>query len=196
MAILDKLEQYDFNDTKGILSVVAVCIAISLVLFSLAYISEGIGWLGDSEHGWVGWNWLRGAGIAIGIAAALGFIAKGWLAKNASNTEKARPLFGKLDLNAQKGLMGLAALSVSTVFFFNGIFYRQEAFRWLWAAQANSISWMFTESSAWFTSSMVMIIIGIVLSAAGWILIALQWKSGTSKPSMPSAPTAPSEQKE
>ncbi len=74
--------------------------------------------------------------------------------------------------------MGLASLSVSAVFFFNGIFYRQEAMRWYWAGTGEGIKWMLTQSSAWFTSSMVMLLIGIGLSAAGWILIALQWKRG------------------
>lgn len=176
MAILQELEKYDFNESTGYLSVIFVCIAVSLVFFSLAYVVEGVGWLGDETHSWVGWNWLKGAGIAVVVAGVLAGISLNLLGSNTSRQERERPLFGKLDLNRKKGLIGLASLSVSVVFFFNGIIYRQEAMRWYWAGTGEGINWMLNESSAWFTSSMVMLLIGIGLSAAGWILIALQWK--------------------
>ncbi len=83
MAILQKLEKYDFNDSTGYLSVIFVCIAISLVLFSLAYIVEGVGWLGDETHSWVGWNWLKGAGIAVVVAGVLAGISITLLSSNA-----------------------------------------------------------------------------------------------------------------
>ncbi len=183
MALMGKLEQYDFNDTRGWLSVVAVCIAVSLAFFSIAYLIEGIGWLGDDTYAWVGWNWLRGSGIAIVIALVLLGLARKWLGANARKQEKARPLFGRLDLKGRKGLLGLASLSVSGVFFFNGIFYWQEAARWYWAGVETAQSWMLTESSSWYTAAAIMLFIGIALSAAGWLCVVLQWRR---LPRMPS----------
>lgn len=176
MALPKRLERFDFNERRGYLSVVAVCIAVSLAFFSVAYLLEGVGWLGDDTHAWVGWNWLRGSGIAVVIALALFLLARGWLKANALKQEKARPLFGRLDLNARKGLLGLASLSVSGVFFFNGIFYWQEAARWYWAGVETAQSWMLTESSSWYTAAAIMLFIGIALSALGWLCVALQWR--------------------
>ena len=181
MPILQELKEYDFNDSTGYLSVIFVCIAVSLVFVSLAYLSEGIGWIGDETHSWVGWNWLKGAGIAVVVAGVLLGIAITLLNSNAGRQERKQPLFGKLDLNGKKGLLGLASLSVSAVFFFNGITYRQEAARWYYAGVAQGINWFFNEASAWTTSAAIMLFIGIALSAAGWILIALEWKRGSSQ---------------
>ena len=176
MALPGRLKAYDFNDVKGCLGAAAACIAVSLAFFSVAYLIEGVGWLGDETHGWVGWNWLRGSGIAIVLAFVLLWLARNGLKASALRQPRAGPLFGRLDLNASKGQCGLASLSISSVFFFNGIFYRQEAARWYWAGVETATSWMLAESSSWYAASAIMLFIGIALSAIGWTCIVLQWR--------------------
>jgi len=61
-------------------------------------------------------------------------------------------------------------------FFFNGGLYRIEAAKWFFAALQPGRAWFLQEASAWVTSSYYMFMIGIFLAAAGWILIAKQWK--------------------
>ncbi len=174
------LEQFDFNHKTGYWSVICVAIAISLLFFSMAYMFEGVGWLSaykdEAKDMYldIGWNWIRGSGAAFLVAVVLISISAKLLNKN-RNISNTPPLFGKLDLNKYKGLLGAIFIPVAFVFFFNGFLYRIEAAKWFYAARTGTI-WYLNEASAWVTSATVMIIIGILLSAAGFILMAVEWK--------------------
>lgn len=178
---MNKLKQFDFNKPSGWVSVIFVSIAISLLIFAGVYLFEGIGWLDaakeepTSSAGDIGWNWIRGAGISATFAVVLMGISVALLKKNKKMTAKAKPLFNHLDLNSSKGLLGLVSLSVSFVFFLNAGIYRIEVVKWFAAALATAQEWYFTEASAWLAASTTMAIIGIVLSALGWTMIALAW---------------------
>ena len=179
------LQKFDFNHKTGIFSVIFISIATSLLFFSLAYMFEGLGWLSAYEDEEidlyldVGWNWIRGSGAAFVVALILLVISFVLLKKNRGQAQRKSPLFGKLDLNGKKGLLGLVLISVSAAFFFSGILYRIESANWLYSGIAQGKTWFLEEASAWATSAYVMIMIGIFLSAAGWILIAVQWKKKT-----------------
>lgn len=176
------LERYDFNRSSGYWAAVLVSIGISLLFFSLAYMIEGVGWITefstDANELYldVGWNWIDGSGIAFLVTLVLFGIARSLLKSNRSSSDRRSPLFGKLDLNQRNGLLGLVLLAVSFTFFFNGGLYRIEAANWFYAAAASSQSWFLDEASKWIMSSTIMIIIGIVLSATGWVMIAMQWR--------------------
>ena len=176
------LEKYDFNHRTGYCSVILISISISLLFFSLGYMFEGVGWLSayveeaNDIYLDVGWNWIRGSGVAFAIALVLFGISAKLLRDNRRLTQRCLPLFGKLDVNQQKGLLGLISLSVAVVFFFNAGLYRIEASKWFYAALGSGRAWFLEEASGWITSSTVMSLIGILLAAVGWILIAKQWK--------------------
>jgi len=174
------LRRFDFNNPTGYFSVILVAIAISLLFFSLAYMSEGLGWIsGDSPDDIsldVGWNWIRGSGITFIIAIVLFGVSASLLNKNHKLSKWGSPVFGSLDLNQPKGLLGLTSLSVAFVFFLNSGIYRLEALRWYYASFSSGQSWFLTESSSWITSSYIMALIGIILAATGWLLLAKQWK--------------------
>ena len=177
------LQQFDFNHTTGYWGVIVVSIAISSLFFSLAYMLEGVGWLlaYDAESNDlyldVGWNWIRGSGVAFVVALVLFGISIRLLRKNRHLPKRRSPLFGKLDINQMKGLLGLVFLSVAVVFFFNGGLYRIEAEKWFYSASRPGQAWFPEEASDWVTSSYVMLLIGILMATAGWILIAMQWKA-------------------
>lgn len=179
---MDKLKQFDFNKPSGWVSVIFVSIAISLLVFAGVYLYEGIGWLeaakedSISSSADIGWNWIRGAGIAFATAIILLIISVYALSKNKKVNKPAKPLFSKLDLNSSKGLLGVVFLSVSFVFFLNAGLYRIEVIKWFAAALATAQEWYFTEASIWLAASTTMAIIGIVLSALGWAMIVLAWK--------------------
>ena len=182
------LQKFDFNHKTGIFSIIFVSIAVSLIFFSLAYMIEGVGWISayDDEakdfYLDVGWNWVRGSGIAFGFTLILLIISIILLIKNRRLSQRNRPLFGKLDLNGGKGILGLIFLAVSFIFFLNGGIYRIETTKWFNAALRSGQTWFLNEASSWATSSFIMILIGILLSAIGWILIAVQWKKHKHKP--------------
>ena len=177
------LRRFDFNHITGYCGVILASIAISSLFFSLAYMFEGIGWLSadDAESNDlyldVGWSWIRGSGVAFVVALVLFGISILLLRKNRHLPRRRSPLFGKLDINQEKGLLGLVSLCVAFVFFFNGGLYRIEAEKWFYAASRPGQAWFLEEASGWATSSYVMLLIGILLAAAGWILIAMQWKA-------------------
>ena len=174
------LRRFDFNHIAGYCGVIPVSIAISSLLFSLAYMFEGVGWLSADEADSndlyldVGWNWIRGSGIAFVVALVLFGSSMLLLRKNRHLPGRNSPLFGKLDINQQKGLLGLVFLCVSFVFFFNGGLYRIESERWLYAASRPGQAWFLEEASGWATSSYVMLLIGILLAAAGWMVTSRQ----------------------
>ncbi len=181
------LRSFDFNHNTGYSSVVLVSIAIALLIFSLVYMSEGLGWLAGHEDEAldiyldVGWNWIRGSGVAFVVAVVFSGISVMLLRKNHHSPHRRPPLFGKLDVNQWKGLLGFVSLSVAFVFFFNAVLYRMESNDWFYGAVASGRAWYLSEASSWATGSYVMSLIGIFLAAAGWILIALQWQRGKSR---------------
>jgi len=182
------LQKYDINKASGYLSIIFVSIAISLLIFSLVYMVEGIGWISayDEDHNDlyldVGWNWVRGSGVAFLLAIILIIISTILLAKNKSpvkSSSKSSYLFGKLDLNKKKGLLGLVSLSVAIVFVFNGIVYKIESVNWLYGGIYSVEGWFFAEASAWATSSYYMFMIAILLATIGCVVLALQYGSNS-----------------
>lgn len=193
------LEKYNFNKASGYLSLIFISIAISLLVFSLVYMSEGIGWISaydDDPNDLyldVGWNWVRGSGVAFLVAVVLIVISFILLGKNKINnikysnklktssqnkfSSKSDYLFGKLDLNNKKSFTGLVLLSVALVFLFNGILYRIESTNWLYGGIYNAQGWFFEEASAWATSSYYMFLITILLATIGSLLLVIQYKS-------------------
>lgn len=169
------LQKQNFNLPSGWGAVILGSIGISLLVFAAVYVIEGMGWLASYEEEQldlvkdVGWNWIRGGGIAFAIAlvSLIGSIAM--LRRNRKLSLPAK----RVGLNGGKGLLGLTLLSVSAVFFFNGVLYRVEAAHWFYGAVASVQEWMLVEASAWITASTVMILIGIGLSASGLILLVL-----------------------
>ena len=117
------LRRFDFNHITGYCGVILVSIAISSLLFSLAHMFEGIGWLSadDAESNDlyldVGWNWIRGSGVAFIVALVLFGSSILLLRKNLHLPRRRSSLFGKLDINQSKGLLGLVFLCVAFVFF-------------------------------------------------------------------------------
>lgn len=179
------LKNFDFNKKSGWVSVVFISIGISLLIFAVVYLFEGFGWLSAYKderldaYVEVGWNWIRGAGIAFVIAFILLVISFLMLRKNKTATEIAKPLFSRLDLNQIKALLGLILASVALVFFFNAALYRIEVVKWVTSAIELKRTWYLKEAASWVSAASTMQIIGILLEAAGLILLALSWKRKT-----------------
>ena len=108
---MNYLKRFDFNKKSGWISVVFASIGISLLAFAAVYLFEGFGWLSTYKeerldaYAQVGWNWIRGAGIAIVIGLILLIASFMMLRKNKETTGISRPLFNRLDLNQNKALL-------------------------------------------------------------------------------------------
>lgn len=172
------LKKHDFNRASGWGAIILGSIGTSLLVFAGVYVAEGLGWLAAYEEEQldlvkdVGWNWIRGGGLAFAAALILLIGAALILGRN----RKLGPPARRSGLNNGQGLLGLVMLAVSAVFFFNGILYRTEAARWFYGGVASVQEWMLVEASAWITASTVMFLIGIGLSAGGLILLVIQAK--------------------
>ena len=183
---MNYLKRFDFNKKSGWISVVFASIGISLLIFAAVYLFEGFGWLPTYKeeqldaYAEVGWNWIRGAGIAFVTALILLVVSYLMLRKNKEATGISRPLFDRLDLNQNKALLGLTLASVALVFFFNYALYRLEMVRWFFAGLELNRTWYLNEAASWAAAASLMGTIGIVLEAAGLILIVLSWKRKTS----------------
>lgn len=179
------LKRFDFNKKSGWVSVVFISIGISLLIFAAVYLFEGLGWLSAYKeeqldaYAEVGWNWIRGAGITFVIALILLGTSYKLLRKNKETTDISMPLFNRLDLNQGKALLGLTLASVALVFFFNYALYRIEMVRWFWASLELHRTWYLDEAASWATTASIMGTIGIILEAAGLILIVLAWRRKT-----------------
>lgn len=179
---MNYLKRFDFNKKGGWISVVFIAIGISLLIFAAVYLSEGFGWLSAYKeeqldaYAEVGWNWIRGAGIAFVVALILLVVSYLMLRKNKETTAVSRPLFNRLDLNQTKALLGLTLASVALVFFFNAALYRIEVVKWVSSAIELRRAWYLQEAASWVSAASTMQIIGIVLEAVGLILLALAWK--------------------
>ena len=179
------LKSFDFNKKSGWMSVVFISIGISLLVFAAVYLNEGFGWLSAYKeeqldaYAQVGWNWIRGAGIAFIVALILLVASFLMLRKNKETGGLSSPLFGRLDLNQSKALLGLTLASVALVFFFNYALYRIEMVRWFWAGLELNRTWYLDEAASWATTASIMGIIGILLEAAGLVLIVLAWRRKT-----------------
>ena len=182
---MNYLKRFDFNKKSGWVSVVFASVGISLLIFAAVYLSEGFGWLSTYKeeqldaYAEVGWNWIRGAGITFLIALVLLVASYIMLRKNKETTAISEPLFNRLDLNQSKALLGLTLVSVALVFFFNFTLYRIEVVRWFFAGLELNRTWYLGEAASWAAAASTMRTIGILLEAAGLILIALAWKRKT-----------------
>ena len=182
---MNYLKRFDFNKKSGWISVVFASIGISLLIFAAVYLFGGFGWLSAYKeeqldaYAEVGWNWIRGAGITFVTAFILLVVSYLMLRKNKEATEISRPLFNRLDLNQSKALLGLTLASVALVFFFNAALYRIEVVKWVSSAIELNRTWYLEEAASWVSAASTMQIIGILLEAAGLILIVLAWKRKT-----------------
>lgn len=182
---MNYLKGFDFNKKSGWVSVVFASIGISLLVFAAVYLNEGLGWLAAYKeeqldaYAEVGWNWIRGAGIAFVIGLILLVASYLMLRKNKETNALSRPLFNRLDLNQNKALLGLTLASVALVFFFNAALYRIEVVKWVSSAIELKRTWYLEEAASWVSAASTMQIIGILLEAAGLILIVLAWKRKT-----------------
>jgi hypothetical protein len=180
------LKRFDFNKKSGWISVIFISIGISLIIFAAVYLFEGFGWLSAYKaepldaYVEVGWNWIRGAGIAFVVALILLIASFLMLWKNKAKTSISTPLFGRLDLNQSKPLLGLTLASVALVFFFNAALYRLELVKWFFAGLELNRPWYLSEAASWASAATTMLLIGILLEAAGLVLIVLAWKKKTS----------------
>lgn len=176
------LKRFDFNKASGWVSVIFISIAISLLVFAAVYLSEGLGWLSAYKkealdaYLEVGWNWIRGAGIAFTVALVLLGTSFIMLLKNKTGNSLSTSLFNHLDLNQLKALLGLVLASVALVFFFNAALYRIEVVKWVTAAIELRRAWYLDEASSWVSAASTMQIVGILLEASGLILLAFSWK--------------------
>jgi len=183
------LQKYNLNKTSGYLSVIFISISISLLIFSLVYMFEGVGWISAYDEDPnelyldVGWNWVRGSGLAFLVAIVLIIISAILLSKNKKIYDKKRAsyMFGRLDLNKRKGLFGLVLLSVALTFLFNGILFRIEYANWLYGGIYSAQGWFFEEASAWATSSYYMFLVGILLTTVGCMLLVMGYKEFSSE---------------
>ena len=182
---MNYLKRFDFNKKSGWISVVFISIGISLLIFAAVYLFEGFGWLSAYKeeqldaYAEVGWNWIRGAGITFVVALVLLVASYKMLRKNKETTAISRPLFNRLDLNQSKALLGLTFVSVALVFFFNAALYRIEVVKWVSSAIELKRTWYLEEVASWVSAASTMQIIGVLLEAAGLILIVLAWKRKT-----------------
>ncbi len=180
------LKRFDFNKKSGWVSVVFISIGISLLIFAAVYLFEGFGWLSAYKeepldaYAEVGWNWIRGAGIAFVVALVLLVVSYLLLRKNKETAGTPSPLFGRLNLNQSKALLGLTLASVALVFFFNAALYRIEVVKWVSSAIELRRTWYLQEAASWVSAASAMQVIGILLEAAGLILLVLSWKRKTS----------------
>lgn len=175
---------YNFNHRTGFYGIFLGCIAMSLFFFSAAYLTEGLGWLDayDDEKNElyldVGWNWIRGSGVAFLITVGLGVASRILLSKNKrlSNDLAGKPVLPTYNFNTKLGLWSLILFSVSLVFVFHGAFYRIEAVRWLNAGLGPGEPWFVGEALAWYQSSAVMFAIAIILLVGTGALAWKNWK--------------------
>ena len=176
------LKRYDLNKWTGWLSVIFVSIAISFVIFAGVYFTEGMGWLASykeeaiESYKKIGQNWVRGGVIALASSVALFFISSIMLGKNKKTPGKKTPIWNRLDFNNYKCALGLVFLSVAFTFFFNAALYRYEYTVWILSGIAEAKEWYLVEASNWASAMTYMALIGALLSAVGWILIATGWK--------------------
>ena len=182
---MNYLKRFDFNKKSGWISVVFIAIGISLLVFAAVYLFEGFGWLSAYKeeqldaYAEVGWNWIRGSGIAFTVALILLVVSYLMLRKNKETSALSRPLFGRLDLNQIKALLGLTLASVALVFFFNYALYQLEMVKWFYAGVELNRTWYLNESASWSADAATMRLIGILLEASGLILLVLAWKRKT-----------------
>ena len=114
-----------------------------------------------------------GGGIMLGIGIVL-IIIFTTLIKKAKQPKTTK----KLDFNKPKSFLGLISIPAGIIFIVNGIIYRAEGTKWFWAGVNTATEWYLTESSRWFTHSMIMFIIGIVLVCGGAFLLVMQYRKG------------------
>lgn len=179
--MMDYLKRFDFNQKTGWISIILFSLGLSLLVFAAVYMIEGVSWLtAENErnldvYGETGWNWVRGSGIAFLISLGLLATSYALLKRNKKSKMPAPPLRGKLDLNRPKATLGLVFLSVSLVFFFNAILYRNEAASWIYAAVELTRPWYLEEASGWVAAASTVNAIGAVLAASGLVLLLLAW---------------------
>jgi len=179
------LSQFNFNHKTGWGGLILFSIAVSFIFFSLVYMMEGQGWLSayDEESNElyldIGWNWIRGSGVAFLTTLLLGGLGIFLLRKNKKSSEKAGALFGKLDLNQKKGALAVVLISVGFTFFFNAALYWWEAEKWFVGGLYPGNTWFFEEASAWVSSATAMTFIGIALEAVALVLLVKTWRRKT-----------------
>ena len=171
----------DLNRASGLVGLLLLSIAVSLVFFSIAYFSEGAGWsdAADKEdkndYDEIAGNWYTGGVIVLVMANLLFAVSGTLLVINFLRTRKARKfnephklLWNIFDLNRLLGLVTLMMIPTGLVFFTNGVIYKMEAWRW---ENAATKTWHYTEASAWHTSAMWMYLIAIFLVCGAAFLL-------------------------
>lgn len=183
---MNKLDKFDFNRTTGIIGLVFLSTGISFIFFSIAYISEAVGWLeafieyGDQDFQWISQNWFIGGGISIGVVLISLLLSMFLLRKNMGEVEEIGSTTKKyfmnlLDFNEWSGILFLCLVPVSFSFFFSGFLYQREAIIWELSAQSSGIIWYLYEASEWYTDAMVMFIIAIIEISLAAFLLVYNW---------------------
>ncbi|MBU0459829.1 MAG: hypothetical protein KKH52_03410 [Nanoarchaeota archaeon] len=166
-------QNFNFNKKEGFFGLICLSFTITLFCFSIAYFIEAASWLG--EDGGIAANWFTGGGIMLGIGIIL-MVIFAILIKKAKQPKTTK----KLDFNKPKSILGLISIPAGIIFLVNGAIYRAEGTRWFWAGVNTATEWYLAESSRWFTSSMIMFLIGIGLVCGGAFLLVMQYREGRS----------------
>ena len=183
---MNKLDKFDFNRTTGIIGLVFLSLGISFLFFSIAYITEAVGWLeafiedGDQDFQGISQNWFIGGGISIGVVLISLLLSLFLLRKNMREVEEiastTKNYFMNLfDFNEWSGILFLCLVPVSFSFFFSGFLYQREAIIWELSAISSGVIWYLREASAWRTDAMIMFIIAIIEISSAAFLLVYNW---------------------
>ena len=151
-----RLNFLDLNRASGVMGLILISLAVTLLIFSIIYFMEGAGWSDstddDEDFDDIAANWYTGGIIAL-VLAVLFFIAGGVLLvvnfistrRNKRESINAKLLWDRFDLNLLWGPLPLIMIPTGLIFLFNGVLYKIEARKWEIAATK---SWHFSEASA------------------------------------------------
>ena len=177
---------FDFNRATGFFGMMSISIAITLLVFSAIYFSEGAGWAGAADeegedYDDIAANWYMGGIIYTVIGSILLVAGLVLVIVNKVSTRKgkeegaaARMFLGIFDLDRISGILPLIMAPMGPIFILNGILYKREA--WIWENTATK-PWHFNEASAWHTSAMWMYLVAIFLLCGAAFLLVYNWRA-------------------
>jgi len=175
----------DFNRASGLMGLILISLAVTLLIFSIIYFVEGSGWSDssddDEDFDDIAANWYAGGIISLVLAVFFFIGGVVLLIVNFVSTRRnkregitLKMLWNRFDLNLLWGPLPLIMIPTGLIFLFNGVLYKIEARKWENAATANTI-WKLREASAWHTSAMWMFLIAIFLICGAAFLLLLNY---------------------